>query len=73
MGNIIRRRNRDRDNDYTNPEMPELNINEIEIVQRTWKIPNSKVNSKNLKLILTKKTFSTINYQLSSHFSFTAT
>lgn len=50
MGNIIRKRVRNRDNDFSNPEMPELNLNEIEIVQKSWKIPSSKVTHK-LKLI----------------------
>nr|BAO18451.1 globin [Polypedilum nubifer] len=44
MGNVIRRRAlRDHDNDYSNPEITELSFDEIEIVQKSWKIPASKV------------------------------
>lgn len=43
MGNIVQRRKRDRDNDYPTPELPELSPKEIEIVQKTWKIPSVKV------------------------------
>lgn len=43
MGNVIKRRTRDHENDFSNPEMSDLSFDEIEIVQRSWKIPNSKV------------------------------
>lgn len=43
MGNILRKRMRKRENDYSNPDMPELNLNEIQIVQKSWEIPSSKV------------------------------
>ena len=43
MGNIIKRRTRDHENDYSNPEMSDLSFDEIEIVQKSWKIPSSKV------------------------------
>lgn len=42
MGNVVKRRSRDSDN-YSTPEIPELTFDEVEIVQRTWKIPANKV------------------------------
>lgn len=52
MGNIIKKRRNNRD-DYSTPDMPELNLSEIGIIQRSWKIPSSKV-TKIIKLIFSK-------------------
>lgn len=43
MGNVVKRRSRDFDN-YSTPEIPELTFDEVEIIQRTWKIPAIKVS-----------------------------
>ena len=48
MGNVIKRRARDYDN-YSTPEICELSFDEIDLIQRTWKVPAIKVRNFSLK------------------------
>ena len=44
MGNVIKRRARDYDN-YSTPEICELSFDEIDLIQRTWRVPAIKVRT----------------------------
>ncbi|CAG9797081.1 unnamed protein product [Chironomus riparius] len=52
MGNVIKRRARDYDN-YSTPEICELTFDEIDLIQRTWKVPAIKQHDTAEKIFYT--------------------
>ncbi|KAG5674760.1 hypothetical protein PVAND_004710 [Polypedilum vanderplanki] len=53
MGNVIKRRARDHDNDYSNPEMTDLSYDEVEIIQKSWSEIQSKAHDTAEKIFYT--------------------
>jgi hypothetical protein len=44
MGNVLNKSTSSNENNEPTPEIKELTKSDIEIIQRTWKIPNANVS-----------------------------